>query len=101
MIAQTQAVPVQICKGPKMPKESVIRVDKAGCLTFLHDDNITAVLKKDGDISMVRASDVKFDNQKKLWYVYYPGSPARMIDKGFVDRSEALDYEKKWLETRL
>ena len=84
-----------------MQKEAVIKIKSTGDLSFLHDDQLTAALQGDGDVSMVRASDVSWDNDKKLWYVLYPGTKTKMLDMGFVNRAAALAAEKDFLEKRM
>lgn len=72
----------------------MIKISRDGAtVKFLHSDPITAALKNDGDINMSRASDVKFSNSDKLWYVCLPGTDTRIIPLGFTDRNSAISAE--------
>lgn len=82
-------------------KEAIIKVDNNGNLTFLYDDNLMATLKEEGEATAKRASDLLWDNSEQRWFVHFPGSPTRMIERGFENRKEALAYEKKWLESKM
>ena len=84
-----------------MQKETTIRVDNNGVVTFLYDDTLMSALKEEGDATAKRASDLLWDNSEQMWFVHYPGSPNRMIPVGFVNRAAALAAEKDFLEKRM
>lgn len=76
-----------------MSSERIIRISPEGDLYFLtHGDDDLLDL---GDAEIVRASHVKFDNDKKLWFVYlrmHTGLELKMRP-GHKTRRAALDQE--------
>jgi hypothetical protein len=79
-------------------EDSMIRIKPDGSIVFLHEDKITEALINEGDLTMQRASDVKFSNSDKLWYVHLPGEDTKIIEAGFKNRESALAGEKVILE---
>lgn len=76
-----------------MSSEKIIRISPEGDLYFLtHGDDDLLDL---GDAEIVRASHVRFDNDKKLWFVYlrlHSGMELKMRP-GHKARRAALDQE--------
>ena len=60
-------------------------------------------VNKIGEKSVVRASDVKFNNEDGLWYVHevIPGNNKVRHSKGFHLREQAINYEIQLLEKHL
>jgi hypothetical protein len=77
---------------------SMIRIKPDGSISYLHNDKITEALMNEGDLRMERASDVRFHNSDKLWYVHLPGEDTKIIEAGFKNRESALAGEKIILE---
>jgi len=65
-------------------------------VTGLHDDNFP--FSTLGDLEINRATDVRFDNQEKLWFVHDPKTGERIIPQGFVSRKLAILAEVIFLE---
>jgi hypothetical protein len=76
----------------------MIRIKPDGSMVFLHEDKITEALINEGDLSMVRASDLRFNNLTKAWEVFLPGSNTKMVETSFRDRKSALAGERIILE---
>lgn len=82
----------------KRKEDSMIRIKPDGSIVFLHEDKITEALRDEGDLTMTRASDLKFNNTTKAWEVFLPGSDTKMVETSFRDRASALAGEKIILE---
>lgn len=82
----------------KKKESDMIRIKPDGSIVFLHEDKITEALMNEGDLRMERASDVRFHNSDKLWYVHLPGEDTKIIEAGFKNRESALAGEKIILE---
>ena len=89
-----------------MSTERVVRISPTGDeITFLFHDQ--SPLLSVGEPTIVRASNVRFDNTDKQWYVFVrlassDGSfTEKRLDKGFASRSEAIDYEIEYCEALL
>ena len=82
-------------------EDNVIRIKPDGSMVFLHEDKITEALINEGDLTMQRASDLKFNNKTKAWEVFLPGSDTKMVETSFRDRASALAGEKIILENFL
>ena len=68
-----------------------IELDKKGCCSMLWDDAVD--LRKYGEVRVVRASHVEFNNDTGFWYVQ-SAKTLRMLKEDFVSRAEALAWEK-------
>lgn len=68
---------------------------------FLHHDNHPLFVQENAII--IRASNVRFDNEDKLWYVWecLPDGLEKKLPKGFIIRSEAIAYEIEVLENEI
>jgi hypothetical protein len=62
-----------------------------GGVRMLHDDAVD--LKQFGDVEVVRASHVEYDNEKKGWYVQ-SAKTLKMLKEGIASRADALAWEK-------
>jgi hypothetical protein len=73
--------------------------------TFLFDDG--SPLLNVGEPTLVRASNVRFDNSDKLWYVFVRRANSegtieeQRLDAGWKTRKEAIDYEIQYCELML
>ena len=81
----------------KKKESDMIRIKPDGSIVFLHEDKITEALMNEGDLTMRRATDIRFDNSEKLWYVHLPGEDTKVIEVGFANRFSALEAEKRVL----
>jgi len=79
----------------------MIRIKPDGSMIFLHEDKITEALINEGDLKMERATDIRFSNSEKLWYVFLPGTETKVLSPGFVNRASALEAEKRVLNSML
>ena len=77
---------------------SMVRIKPDGSIVFLHEDKITEALMNEGDLTMQRASDLKFNNTTKAWEVFLPGSDIKMVETSFKNRESALAGEKLILQ---
>jgi hypothetical protein len=82
----------------KKKESDMIRIKPDGSIVFLHEDRITEALMNEGDLSMQRASDLRFNNKTKAWEVFLPGSDIKMVETSFKNRASALAGEKVILE---
>lgn len=76
-----------------MSSEKIIRISPEGDIYFLtHGDDYLLDL---GDVEIVRASHVRFDNDQKKWFVYlrlHNGMELKMRP-GYKHRQDALGQE--------
>lgn len=74
--------------------------DGANIIMLYYDHN---PLNTIGEKRIVRASDVKYDNQDGLWHVYeiMPGREMVRHKQGFKLRADAIKYEIGLLEAKL
>lgn len=82
----------------KKKESDMIRIKPDGSIVFLHEDKITEALREEGDLTMQRASDLKFNNKTKAWEVFLPGSDIKMVETSFKNRESALAGEKLILQ---
>jgi len=75
-----------------MKKRIVLRVG-AGSITGLHNDKVD--FRSVGEVSMKRASDVHFDNERQGWAVTPLHEDAKALDlpEAYHSRTEAIDAE--------
>lgn len=68
---------------------------------FLHRDNHPLFDQKAATI--IRASNVRFDNDKKVWHVWecLPDGSEVKMSQGFTLRSKAIAYEIEVLEKKM
>lgn len=72
-----------------------IAVSKDGAVSFVHDDDTTAALKKLGDVEIVRASHVE-PIADGMWMADMAPSGGPELGP-FETRAEALYAERQWL----
>jgi hypothetical protein len=83
--------------------DSVIRISPEGSLMFLYDDN-HPLLNEDVDVTTVmRASNVSFDNAEGVWRIHeiQPDGMIVVHPEGYEKRSDAIQAEIAILEERL
>lgn len=81
--------------------DRLIVITKEGTVRFLYEDDHP--LLSLGDVQIVRASDVRFDNKAKRWFMHEKktdGSERRQ-GEGFIRRKDAIAFEIEVLEKRL
>lgn len=80
--------------------ERTIRIDPEGNMTFLFHDQ--SPLLELGDPTLVRASNVKFDNDTKKWHVFlrFPDEELK-LPQPFDSRAEAIRFEIRHCEELL
>ena len=77
------------------PDEILLRVSKDGCVTGIYDERLD--LAGLGRVVISRASMVEPDGQGRWWAdLALSGGP---VLGPFARRSEALDAERRWIET--
>ena len=82
--------------------EVELTISKDGqTVTMLYYDDFP--LNKLGKPSIVRASNVQFDNEKKLWFVHelFGNEVEKKHEEGFKRRADAIKSEIDMLEKRL
>jgi hypothetical protein len=79
-----------------------IRINPGGSVDCLYADELRPVLDKLGDMQVWRASNVRFDQDDKLWYIWINNGPSSdRVRPGYVLRSDAIAAEIEMLEKKL
>lgn len=83
-------------------RELTIHISKdGGTLTFMYADNHPTMGL--GNISVRRASNVRFHSTQQRWYIYeiLSDGTERAMKNSFISRGEALDFEISYLQKKL
>jgi len=83
-------------------REVLIKIAPDGHASFFlhHDDN---PLFDQAEATIIRASNVRFDNTEKLWFVWerQPDGSEVILPKGHIRRADAIAYEIEMLNQKL
>lgn len=67
-------------------------------LTGLYTDNLN--WNAMGDVSIERATDVRYNNEHKMWMVHILDEGSRILDSGHRYRADAIGAETAYLNKR-
>ena len=81
-----------------MPNKHQILIKKNGDSQCLYTDNID--LRKLGELTVTRASNVEFDATNRTWSVRLVET-GKIIGDGFIKRKDAIDFEIEYLNDTL
>jgi len=83
--------------------QRVIRISPDGMsVSCLYFDGVEALVEK-GDVKIVRASDVRFNNETKKWQIWVKGpqNTETPVSRVFGTRGEAIDFELEYMQEML
>jgi len=81
-------------------KETTVRVSPEGEVLSLYYDDLPFGVKEQNK-NIIRASNVHFNNEDGLWYVYDPDGKVLLSTVGFTNRGDAIQHEINILESLL
>ena len=80
--------------------EYTVMVMPNGSVQFLYNDDHP--LLEIGNVQMVRASNVLWDEENQLWFIYFNGSVGvTKWHHGFKNRKDAIAFEVSFLNAQL